>query len=393
MKDTGEVHEQLPGHAPVRESVAAVASGVFMTTACHENEVPPFVEAEIERLYGSLFSTLAHVRHGGKLTATTSTYVTRRNGVVETVLLFERRGRHVSVLNELIHLTQRQIGEFVNFIFARYQWVTTIGFNAITAELAALPYPLQRFVCAEDIVVSSLTTVPAYTASLSLNTRKSIRRNTNGVLREHPSFQFSVLAPEQVSEELVRRIVGFNKARMAAKERVSAFNDKETAWIVAMTAAHGRVSVITIDGQVCAGVVACKVGTHYYMLVGAHDPAYDQFGLGMLCCYRSICSSIEVGATAWHLLWGRQRYKTSLCGVPRQFDRITVYRDRAAYLRNLKQATFAALTGYAREMRLWLVDAEHQDTLTGRLSAHCWRIGRRAKRSLTAVTSLLRPRS
>ncbi len=355
------------------------------TTACYDNDVPAFVEADIARLYGSLFATLPHLRQCGKLGPTVSTYVTRHNGIVDTVLLFQRQGDRVTVLNELIALSARDIGAFSDFVFARYPSVARIGLNAVSADLAALPYPSQRFVCAEDIVVTPLTTVDAYTRGLSKNIRKTMRRHTNALRRERPSYHYAVLPSEAVTDALVRDIIGFNRARMAVKERISAYTDQETAWILALTRASGIVSVITIDGKVCAGAVCCSVADHYYMLVGAHDPAFDEFGLGTLCCYQSICSYIERGARHLHLLWGRHPYKTSLGGVPRRFDRITVYRSGLACLRHLDHAAFTALTGGAREARLWLVDAEAEDSVRGRMAARLWRVMRPAKRTLRAL--------
>lgn len=386
---------------PAAPAAPAAASGIVppcaagaaaLATACYDNEVPAFAEAHIERLYGSLFSTLPHFRHSGKLTPATSTYVTRHNGSVDTVLLFQLCGNRVTVLNELILLSGKEVHAFAAFIFARYPAVACIDLNAVSADLDGLPYPFQRYVCAEDIVVAPLTSIDAYTARLSKNTRKSMRRHTNAILREHPSYRYAVVPPDEVTDDLVRHIIGFNKARMADKERISAYTDKETEWILALVRARGMVSVITIDGQVCAGAVCCNVGGRYFMLVGAHDPAYDQFSLGTLICYQSICSCIERGGTELHLLWGRHPYKTSLCGIPRRFERIALYRSRAAYLRHALRVLAAALSGHAREARLWLVNAEDQDSFQGRMAARLWRVMRPTKRVLRAAVSTLRSR-
>ena len=365
------------------------ARGDPVATACYENEVPQFVEAEMERCFGSLFSALPHLRQTGKLTATTSTYVTRKDGQVEIVLLFERSGERVTVLNELVHLSKKDVSEFIAFVFARYESVSNIAFNAIRADLSGLPYPFQRFFCAEDIVISPLTSVDAYSASLKKNTRKSIRRHSNLLLRSHPSYTYTVLPSEAVSEEMVRQIIGFNRARMADKEKVSAYTDAESEWVCALASARGLVGVVTIEGRVCAGAVCCNVAGRYFMLVTAHDPEYDQFGLGILCCYRTICECIERDGKEVHLLWGRHAYKASLCGVPQRFDRIAIYRSRGDYLRNFDKVVFAAATGYLREARLWLVNAEGQENLKGRIATKLWSFLRRAKRSVIAMKPTL----
>ncbi|MBC7621905.1 MAG: GNAT family N-acetyltransferase [Aeromicrobium sp.] len=386
MKWPNEVQVTLPdqgrttGNAP---QLSAKAGHLVME--CYEDEVPQFVDAEIARRYGSLFSTIPHFRQTGKLTATTSTYITRKNGNVETVLLFNRSEKQVMVLNELIPISKTEAGEFIAFVFARYGLVSNIVFNAITSDLRGLRYPYQQFLCAEDIVIGPLTNVDEYSASLSKNYRKSVRRCTNALLRSHPGYRFAILPPEAVSEDLVRQIIGFNKARMAEKEKMSAYTDEECDWIVALASKLGVVSVITIDGKVCAGTVCCQVGHGFHMLVSAHHPDYNQFGMGMLCCYRSICEYIERGGTQVHLLWGRHAYKTSLGATSRQFDRFAVYRSRVDYWRDADKLAPAAAAGYLREARLWLMNAEGQDNFKGRIVTTMWRVLRQIKQRVVAI--------
>ena len=84
-----------------------------------------------------------------------------------------------------------------------------------------------------------------------------------------------------------------------------------------------------------------------------------------------------------------------LCGTPWQFDRITVYRSRVDYLRNLSKLALAALPGYVREACPWFVNAEGQENPKGRVAVRLWRVARRSKRSLFAMKSrrprLIRP--
>jgi hypothetical protein len=386
MKWPNDVQVAMPtGARPAGSAVHLSAMPGPLVTECYEDEVPLFVEAEIEIRYGSLFSTLPHFRQTGKLTPTTSTYLTRKDGKVVTVLLFDRSHNRVSVLNELIELSKAEISEFIVFVFARYASVSNIAFNAISADLGELGYPFQRFFCAEDIVIGPIATVDDYSCSLTKNTRKSIRRHANALLRSHPGVQYAILGPREVSEDLIRQIIGFNKARMADKERISAYTEEECDWIIALASARGVVCVITIDGEVCAGTVCCKVAQDYHMLVSAHDPAYDGFGMGTQCCFRSICEYIERGGKQVHLLWGRHAYKTSLGGESRRFDRIAVYRSRIDFLRNSDKVVAAAAAGYVREARLWLMNAEGQDNMKGRMATRLWRVMRQAKQRFSAI--------
>ena len=386
MKWPNEVQVTLPTRAQAAgNKLQLSAKGGPLVTECYEEEVPRFVGEEIAQRYGSLFSTLPHFRQTGQLTDTTSTYITRKNGKVETVLLFDRNGQQIVVLNELIQISTTEAHDFIAFVFTRYESISNIVFNAITTDLGGLHYPFQQFICAEDIVIGPLTTVDAYCSSLSKNIRKSIRRQANALRRSHPGFHFAILPRETVSEDLVRLIIGLHKARMADQQKISAYTDDECDWIVALASTLGVVSVLTIDGKVCAGTVCCKVGQGFHMLVCAHDPAYDLFGMGTLCCHRSICEYIARGGKQVHMLWGRHAYKTSLGATPRQFDRIAVYRSQADYWRNVDKVLFAAAAGYLREARLWLMNAEGQDTFKGRIATRLWRVLRQVKRRVIAV--------
>lgn len=359
-------------------------------TVCHEHTIPAFVEEQIEHRYGSLFSALPHLRQTGKLGTTTSTYVQYRDGQVLTLLLFGRDGRRVAVLNELICLSREDVATFAAFVFARYPSVTAISLNAVSADLSRLPYPSQRYFCSEDIVIGPLAGLDDYTQSLKKSTRKSIRRHGNALLRACPSATFSVLSAQAITAPLVRQIIGFNKARMANKERVSAYTETESEWIVAMAHARGLAITVTIGGRLCGGAVCCNIGGRFFLLVTAHDPEYDQFGLGMLCSHRVVSECIALGAMEVHLLWGRLPYKTDLGGVPRRFDRITIYRNHGAWLRCIDKATAAAVTGIAQELRLWLMNAEGQPTVQGRLVNLLWRCARRTKRSTKNAVSTIR---
>lgn len=371
--------------ATATDDVVLKSGGDPATTMCYEHAVPPFVEDAIEREYGSLFATLPHLRHTGKLTSATSTYVRHVDGKLQALLLFDRVDRHVTVLNELIHLSAGEIAAFVGFVFARYGTVTTISFNAVRADLSGLHHPSQHYFCSEDIVIPTLASVNEYAGRLKKSTRKSVRRHGNALLRAHPTANFTVLAAQAIDETLVRTLVDFNRARMANKDRVSAYTDDESQWIAALASARGLAVVVTIDGHVCAGAVCCNIGDSFFLLVTAHDPAYDHFGLGMLCSYRTVCECIARSCKEVHLLWGRLAYKTSLGGEPRRFDRINIYRDCAAYLRHLDQALLAAATGLTRELRLYLLNAEGQPTAQGRAADLVWRYARGAKRTVNAI--------
>src|SRR6476661_7667474 len=112
-----------------------------ISITCYDNDVPPFVAGEMDRLYGNIFSSLIEFSVYGWVAGTTSTYVVSRGGQIVTLLLFKRSHGRVQVLNESIHLSAEDIQRFADFAFQRYPDVQAISFKAIETEEGEISFP------------------------------------------------------------------------------------------------------------------------------------------------------------------------------------------------------------------------------------------------------------
>lgn len=355
---------------PPVNTTAVMPSGLTngMSIACHENEVPPFVEAELERLYGHIFSSLLQLRVYDELTEDTSTYVVRHNGKIVTLFLFRREKEVVKVLNQSIRISGKDIRRFAGHIFATYPEVTRISFHAVHPCFNTLPLPRQRFNCADDIVLNLPGSTDTYLASLGKNTRRNIKRYMDRLTRSFPSFQCEFHEGTQVDEKQVRAIIEFNRARMAGKNKVSTLDELETERIVRLACTCGLVSVATIDGRICAGGIAYRIGDNYFLYVIAHDPAYDDYWVGILTCYLTIRACIERGGTAFHFLWGRYDYKFALGAQLRTLDHVDVYRSWTRYLLNGREIVRTAFSRSLYKLKFDLLEqARRKDSAAARL--------------------------
>ncbi len=334
--------------------------------AIHEHAVPPAVEADMERLYQNLYATVEHHRMHGGIDSTTSVYVARKDGRAVAALLFRRDGEKVRVLNEQMRMDAEEIGRFARCIFARYADVNLISFHAVDAGVDRLPFPCQRFNCTEDIVLALPSSADAYRASLGKATRSYINRYLNKLRRDFPSLRHDVYLPGQVSEQQIRSIIALNTERMTGKSRQSYIDDAEAARIVHFAQTRGLVSVITIDGRLCAGAINFRIGDHFFLKVIAHDPAYNDYRLGTLCCYLGICECIARGGAEYHFLWGRYEYKYRLLGVQRDLSHVMLYRSRAQMMFNGGTAIRMACAGIGLRARSWLLERLKQDGGLGR---------------------------
>jgi len=322
----------------------------------------------MDHLYQHLFSSLTRFRIYGDIASDTSTYVALKDDKPVCVLLFRADKNKVHVLNEQIDIRAEEIERFTRAIFARFKAVDVISFHAVKADIRRLPFPRQQFNCTEDIILALPDTEEAYRARLGKATRSYINRYMNKLKRDFPSLRHEIYLKEEVNEQHVRDIIAFNRARMAGKNKASYIDDLEEERIIECAKQSGLVSVMTINGRVCAGTINYRIGENYFLHVIAHDPSYNEYRLGTLCCYLAICECIAQGGREYHFLWGRYEYKYRLLGVQNDLDRLAIYRSRLALLKNGGMALRIAFDGYSLKGRRWLLDQAKQKEDAGLVS-------------------------
>jgi hypothetical protein len=354
-------------------------------TACYKNQVPHFVEAEMDRLYGNIFSTLEQFRIYGWTGTNTHTYVAQRGESIATILLYEIRNSRVLVKNEGIRLSKDDIARFAETIFKNYPQANVITFNAIETDIHRIAYPCQRFNYLEDLTIDLPATPQDYLASLGKNTRRNVKRYTDRAKRTFPSLRFDVYEKDAINEEHIRALIEFNRERMADKNIASVIDEEETRRIIKLAKACGLVGLFTIDGRVVAGALSWRAGSNYFLNVLAHDPKYDDYWLGFLCCYMTIGECILRGGKEFHFLWGRYDYKIALGAVQRDLDNVAVYRSRFQFLLNGNLAWKTALAGYMRRAKLW---CKYEDTFFSQKARKLVARGHEFKRTLSALPKL-----
>lgn len=359
--------------ASATASLAAAAPVAGQATiSCHENEIPPFVEAELERLYGCIYSSLAHFRvYGGAEGA--STYVVRKDGQVTEILLFRRASQRVQVINEWIRMGKESVARFADFIFDRYPSVNAISFHAMEFDVDRLPYPCQRFVCTDDSVVALPHSAEAYLASLGKATRKNIRRYLGRLTERHPSFRYRFYEGSEASERDMRAIIGLNRMRMANKNKVSGIDDDEAEKMLKLLRAKGFVGVATIDGELCAGALTYRFGNNYFSFVRAHDPRYDEYRLGLVGGYLLLSECIARGGREFHFMWGREEHKALLLGVQKEFEHLSLYRSRLHFLLDGHMLAKNAAQARLMELKRRLLATQDGDGMAWKLAGSALR--------------------
>lgn len=316
----------------------------------HDNDVPSFVAAELDRLYGGRYASLTHFRIYDKL-AHASTYVCRVDGVVTALLLFKIEQNKLRVLNESINLSALDIERFTSFMFHRYRILRLIAFHAIDTDRQHLPQPSTAIFYGNDMWMTAPDSPEAYLKNLDAKTRQNIGRCTRNIKRAFPSFTYQVLEKEAASEAAIRSILGFSRSRLHAKGEVSGDDEAEIARIIQTTRECGLVGIATIDGRICGGQIIYRFGDNFAYRVTGHDPLYDPYSLGFLGCYLGACACIERKARILYMGWGTLDYKFRLGGKQRELHDVIVFRSHTSVALHSRLLWNSSRDGFIRRAR------------------------------------------
>lgn len=353
-----------------------------VTITVRENELPSFVGPQLDRLYGSLYSSLAHFRSLGELDDM-STYVAWQDDVPIAIFLFRRDGDKVRVANEGMELDADEVVRFAQHVFATSAFADVVEFHAVKVDSVRIPLLHQRSFCAEDFIVRLPATAQDYTASLGQSTRKNLRRHRNQLERDFPGFRHDIVERSDVDERDIRHMLELSRQRMERKGLDFAIGEDEARHIVRLVQQSGALLVASIDGRCCGGSVLFRFGKDWTSRVNAHDPAFDDYRLGMICCHLAICSAIEAGAERFHLGHTWYEYKTALLGEFERFDHLALYRSPYALVRHAGTAIKTAYAGYALTANRWLLHHAGADSSPGWRAAgkllETWRAAKRRR--------------
>ncbi|MDQ9171191.1 GNAT family N-acetyltransferase [Oxalobacteraceae bacterium R-40] len=335
-----------------------------------ENKVPPFMGKILDELYGSLFSSIPHLEVHESLRNADS-YIAVKDNQVIAALLFKHDQHEIAVINEVFRIGKDEIAKFAGYIFSTYGSVKKIVFNEISSDVENLGYAVQRFPGTVYIIIALPPTEQAYTAMLGKATRKNIKHHLSRLRRAFPSFVHEVQEAGNILEEDLLSVIEFNRMRMAEKHKIVHLSQEDIARIIRLAKRCGFISLIRIDGRVCAGAICYQTGKTVTSHVNAHDPQYNQFRLGTLSCYLAVCESIRREAKEFNLEWGGEEYKYALLGADHPFERVLIYRSYMQMLSDTKNILQIRTSNRLRAAKMWLVNQSKKDSYFAKYLNSC----------------------
>jgi hypothetical protein len=352
----------------------------------YDNEIPDFVERELERLYQSVYCTIARFNIYGEAEGA-STYVARVGGAVVAAILFRVEAGIVRVINQQVRLSDDELRRFADAVFARYGAARRIAFYAIDTGLERFHLPFLRYQALEENILVLPRTRGDYTASLNQNLYKRLQSGERKLKRDYPDHSFRILRGTEVTADTLRQVVAMASARMASKHQDTYIRDEDVDKILRLIHAYGYVGALTINGVIRGGNVFYGVGGRYFMHVIAHDPDYDKYMLGHMVQYLSACYCIDNGGTECCLMGGGRENKGRFRAYPKYLDSVDIYRSRLRFLLDARRVVSGTLRRYlyrAREDFLQLADS---DTPAGLRAAKLLGFVRRLKKGWRRTAS------
>lgn len=323
-----------------------------LVTRVYADRIPEFAEAALDALYGSLYSSLPQLRLSSL--DGVHTYAAWQAGKLCALFLYQCREREIRVVNEGMPVDETSTARFARAMFDRHPDAERVHFHAVQCRRAPARMPAACFTITEDMVIELPASEAAYVAALGKSTRKSLRQN----ITRATDLAHRVVPGDEVDASVVRAIIGFNRARMAIRQRESALDDTAARKLLVLLKARGMVGVVTMAGRLCAGTLACRIGDDIYSLVNAHDPQHDALRMGAISRHLMILAAIRSGARRFHLLGGNVASKQAAraCRVP--LDDLLIYRNEWARWRHGAGLARLQLAAWEHQLRSAMEDRD-----------------------------------
>lgn len=231
-------------------------------------------------------------------------------GRARHVLLFEKVGKKVNVINQLCHIENAFVEMFCRACFDRFPEVNVIGFTNCYVEPEIESFAWYITFLSDDYIIHLPDTIKEYRSRLSRKLKDNLNSGINRSKRDFPDFEFVVLEKNEIPRSIIEMAAELNKQRMKEKGGVSGLSEEEVESLYQRTRDHGYATYVKMDGRIVSISINTVVGEHLYGHVNAHDSKYNYYSLGLITLYQNINSFIERGGREFHTLWGEYSYKS-----------------------------------------------------------------------------------
>lgn len=224
----------------------------------------------------------------------------------------------VAVIHGVLFSAEAELFSAVaDTIFAMYPAVSVIKSDA---SFPTLGERSSRLVAARTKNVDYLLQLPGDLESYDRQRDKEfitrLKYKVRRFFRQFPEADFRIFEGQDISEDIVHKIVELNRERTARKGGQRCIDASYEARILQLAQRQGVAGVLFNNREVCAGTILYRWGDSVILEVVAHSHLYDKHSPGLICIYLGIGHFIRTGIRSYHFLWGDSDYKTEFGALP-----------------------------------------------------------------------------
>ncbi len=265
------------------------------------------------------------------------TYVVREDGRPVVLVFFQLDKKTALVLNDTPQESGAELQDFCRHLFQHFPAVRRICFLSQqrfihTKEKKCSRHPSNRLL---------LPRHPSVRMEQSLRfNHRNIRYFLRRLKQDHPDFAIECHAHDAVTASHCRALLQLHRPQAVDKRQAESPLDEAGENLVRAVQEAGLVCLLKIGGRIVAGAICLRSGGDWQLHVLACDPRFQAYGLGMLCCYFTVCEHKDrqrhkSGATInrprpTHVLMVRQE-RTTVLTVKRPQASLLVRCDHAIY--------------------------------------------------------------
>ena len=294
----------------------------------YQGDPPSFIWAACENLYHSSFCSEHHLKTYSCIDSHTITWVSRRQGVIDAVIIFKIKNHAVVVLNDLIVLSNIHIINFSDFIFENYHATKCIQFNGIFQNNEKLTIPHLSFNFSEDFILTLPLSSALWLNCLSKKKRTTLRHLLNRAQHKFPNLQFRSASTPELTTFLIQHILSMSRFRLKNKRKKFCMTDAEEKCLIDLIKKNDEIYVLENEGKIIAGLLStyCKQDLFFHVI--SHDSNFNEIRAGLLCCYYTILQAIENKYERIHFLWGRYQYKLQLGAKEEKLIKLAIFKNK-----------------------------------------------------------------
>lgn len=219
----------------------------------------------------------------------------------------------VEVMGALSNYSNNDIDLFSKWLFNKYPNYC-ISWGGFYQPYYSTEYKVYKTAIVSDVLTDLPKSEVEYLKSLNTTTRKHVLYYKRRLIKDFPEIKMNAYACEDISIELVRKIIYYNHLRMESKKVSSSLDDDFVNSIFQMCLEHGIIHTLELENQLIAATINIHVNKDSHLAVISHNPEYNKYNPGQIALYNTIIDSIANEDERFHFLWDMSDYKKRFGG-------------------------------------------------------------------------------